>query len=96
MILNLLREKSAFDSAQEETIHPWRPNHVQTFDLPFFRVWNNRSGSRPDKSDRMLSRAPRKRLDSFETRKTSLAAHLNYKDWTASAYISFKTASRAL
>lgn len=37
----------------------------------------------------MKSRAPDMRLDTYNVRKSSLAKHLDYKDWTPGPYISF-------
>lgn len=44
----------------------------------------------------MLSRAPRQRLDSAQSRKISLATHINHKDWTPTPYISFTGSAEAL
>ncbi|KAF2270182.1 hypothetical protein CC78DRAFT_574310 [Lojkania enalia] len=37
----------------------------------------------------MSSRAPNKRFDTSDARRTSLAAHINHQDWTPTPYISF-------
>jgi hypothetical protein len=84
---------------QEETCHAWRPNHLQTFDAPLLRVWDCNSGSQPNENDgnRMLSRAPRQRLDSAQSRKTSLTKHLNHRNWEQpTPYISFTISPTAL
>ena len=45
----------------------------------------------------MMSRAPEMRLDNRESRRNSLANHLDYKKWdTPSPYISFTTSSTAI
>jgi hypothetical protein len=84
---------------QEETRHAWQPNRLQTFDAPLLRVWDSNSGSQPNKNDgnRMLSRAPRQRLDFAQSRKTSLTKHLDHRDRKQpTPYISFTISPTAL
>ncbi|KAI1182151.1 hypothetical protein F5B17DRAFT_444480 [Nemania serpens] len=76
----------------EETVHPWRSGLLyQRFQKPMLRIWDQYSGSQPGEDFSMLSRAPEMRLDDQESRRTSLAKHLDYRDWTPSPYISFTT-----
>ncbi|KAI9774396.1 MAG: hypothetical protein M1840_004290 [Geoglossum simile] len=44
----------------------------------------------------MISRAPRQRLDTLESRKISLTTHVNHKDWTRTPYISFTSSAAAV
>ncbi|KAF2843990.1 hypothetical protein T440DRAFT_528919 [Plenodomus tracheiphilus IPT5] len=81
---------------REENLRPWRPNSLRSFRLPLLRVWDCYSGSQPDESHRMMARAPRQRLDSAESRKTSLTTHLDHKVWNPTPYISFTVSPTAL
>lgn len=63
----------------EDLQHSWSNNCFPPFEKPFLRIWDCYSGSQPDNKDRMKSRAPRQRLDTPESRKNSLATHVNHK-----------------
>lgn len=80
----------------EEELHPWKLNRFSPFKVPFLRVWDCFSGSRPNETNCMKSRAPRERLDTFESRKNSLTIHVNHKEWTPTPYISFTTSKAAV
>ncbi len=80
----------------EEQRHPWQPDRSQTFEMPFLRIWDHFSGSQPDENGVMMSRAPRQRLDTLESRKASLTIHLNHHDWTPTPYISFTSSAAAV
>lgn len=79
----------------EEELHPWKLNRFSPFKVPFLRVWDYFSGSQPDDTNRMISRAPRRRLDTFESRKNSLTVHVDHKIWRPTPYISFTTSKEA-
>lgn len=79
-ISSLLRPTETTIPMPEEERHPWGSNRFPTFQQPFLRIWDRYSGSQPDNKNRMKSRAPRQRLDTFESRKSSLTIHVNHKD----------------
>lgn len=81
----------------EEERHPWSVRGRQELDIPFLRIWDCCSGSRPFKDSRMRSRAPDMRLDTTKARKETLAAHLKHANWTQpTPYISFTTSPEAV
>ncbi|KAI2472867.1 hypothetical protein F4781DRAFT_292442 [Annulohypoxylon bovei var. microspora] len=80
----------------EENLHPWRVLYSRLFQDPLLRIWDNNSGSRPAKDNRMMSRAPEMRLDNAKSRKASLTKHLDYSKWTDGPYISFTTCPVAI
>ena len=90
-VLSLLNSVSTTVFEKEEDRHPWRTDHLQTFNKPFLRLWDQCSGSQPDEDGCMKSRAEHERLDTFESRKDSLTIHINHKAWTPTPYISFTT-----
>lgn len=92
----LLSPESKTFFVTEEQLHPWSTSHSQPFDRPLLRVWDRCSGSQPDKTGCMTSRAPFQRLDTLESRKTSLTTHLNHKEWTPTPYISFTISPDAI
>lgn len=75
----------------EDLQHSWSDNGFPPFDVPFLRIWDNKSGSQPGNEGRMRSRAPRQRLDTRESRKNSLVIHINHRIWEPTPYISFTT-----
>ncbi|KAH8763665.1 hypothetical protein F5883DRAFT_361506, partial [Diaporthe sp. PMI_573] len=79
----------------EEWRHPWRARCHQGYEQPLLRIWDEHSGSQP-KNHSMLSRAPDMRLDTYQKRKSSLANHLDYREWIAGPYISFTTSPAAI
>jgi hypothetical protein len=83
-------------SITEDEQRPWISNDFQPFKIPFLRIWDHNSGSKPDRERRMLSRAPRQRLDTLESRKASLTVHINHKIWEPTPYISFTTSPEAI
>jgi hypothetical protein len=95
-VSSLLSPASKTVFATEEQLHPWNTDRFQTFEMPFLRIWDFFSGSQPDEKNFMMSRAPRQRLDTFESRKSSLTTHLDHKDWTPTPYISFQTSAAAV
>ncbi|KAH9203381.1 hypothetical protein DL95DRAFT_439524 [Leptodontidium sp. 2 PMI_412] len=80
----------------EDLQHSWSDNGFPPFDVPFLRIWDNKSGSQPDNEGRMRSRAPRQRLDTCESRKNSLVIHINHGIWEPTPYISFTTSPAAI
>lgn len=80
----------------EEDFRKWGVNHFSLFRVPLLRVWDCFSGSQPNATNCMISRAPRQRLDTFEFRKNSLTIHVNHKNWTTTPYISFTTSKEAV
>ncbi|KAI1115832.1 hypothetical protein F5Y14DRAFT_105174 [Nemania sp. NC0429] len=79
---------------QEEENHPWQPPYsFPRFQEPLLRVWDDVTGSPPEDDNRMMSRAPERRLDDRESRQKSLCKHFNYCNWTPSPYISFTTSA---
>jgi hypothetical protein len=80
----------------ENLQHSWSVDGLPPFDAPFLRIWDSKSGSQPDNEGRMRSRAPRQRLDTRESRKNSLAIHINHKRWEPTPYISFTTSPAAI
>jgi hypothetical protein len=91
----------------EEQCHPWRfrvgiPSHPTlppppSFEMPFLRIWDYYSGSKPDDDNNcMLSRAPRQRLDTAESRIDSLATHIDNEIWEPTPFISFTTSAAAV
>lgn len=89
--LSLLSSEPTTLAPTEEQLHPWSIKRLEGFETPFLRTWDDKSGSQPFDKKRMMSRAPRQRLDTLESRKTSLTIHINHKDWTPTPYISFTT-----
>ena len=79
-----------------ELLHPWIADGSQSFDRPLLRIWDQYSGSQPDENGCMMSRAPYQRLDTIESRKTSLATHLDHKKWVETPYISFTISPTAV
>lgn len=99
IVSSLLSPASRTVVATEEQLHPWRTEPSITFEMPFLRIWDSYSGSQPvgnDPKKSMMSRAPRKRLDTIESRKSSLTTHLNHKERTPTPYISFTTSAAAV
>ena len=92
----LLSPESRTVFATEEQLHSWSTGRSQTFDRPLLRVWDHCSGSQPNEIGCMMSRAPLQRLDTIESRKTSLTMHLNHKEWTPTPYISFTISPAAI
>lgn len=88
--LSLLRPPGNVSIA-DDVKHLWSDNSFPAFETPFLRIWDFYSGSRPDSENRMMSRAPRQRLDTFESRKTSLTTHINHSAWEPTPCISFTT-----
>jgi hypothetical protein len=86
--------KTVFVTEDEQRL--WISNHFQPFEIPFLRIWDCYLGSQPDDENRMLSRALRQRLDTLESRKISLTAHINYRVWEPTPYISFTTSPAAI
>jgi hypothetical protein len=91
-----LRPLSKTVFVTENQRRPWNSNLFQPFETPFLRIWDRYSGSRLDDENCMISRAPRQRLDTLESRKTSLTTHIDHKDWTPTPYISFTTSAAAI
>jgi hypothetical protein len=94
--LSLLRPPLKTVFVTENQRRPWNNNLFQPFETPFLRIWDCYSGSQPDDENCMISRAPRQRLDTLESRKTSLTTHINHRDWTPTPYISFTTSAAAV
>ncbi|PSN58632.1 hypothetical protein BS50DRAFT_447844, partial [Corynespora cassiicola Philippines] len=80
----------------EEQRHPWSVNKSQELYCPLLRIWDEMSGSQPDKNECMLSRSPNQYLKTKEARENSLAIHLDHKDWTPTPYISFTRSADAI
>jgi hypothetical protein len=87
----------------EEQSHPWRvisipshPTRSRSFEMPFLRIWDRCSASKPDDNNCMLSTAPRQRLDTTESRIDSLANHLDHKIWADTPFISFTISAVAV
>jgi hypothetical protein len=80
----------------EDLQHPWSDNRFPLFEIPFLRIRDCQSGSQPDNDNRMKSRASRQRLDTWDSRKNSLATHINHKIWEPTPYISFTTSPVAI
>ncbi len=96
LVSNLLYPIVDMPIPTEEKIHPWRPDRSQPFVMPFLGIWDHCSGSQPNEENCMMSRAPHQRLDTFESRKTSLTTHLNYKEWSPTPCISFTDSEAAV
>jgi hypothetical protein len=96
MASDLLGMNSTIISTTEEQLHPWRFSCRPSISVPLLRVWDSFSGSQPDEQDRMDSRAPRKRLDTIEDRRSSLAVHIDHSNWSPTPYISFTSSSTAV
>jgi hypothetical protein len=94
-VLDLLNTASPTLSTEEQ-LHPWKSSCFQSFNLPLLRIWDPYSGSIPDKQNRMSSRAPNRRLDTIDSRKISLATHINHSSWTPTPYISFTSSPVAV
>ncbi|KAF2806328.1 uncharacterized protein BDZ99DRAFT_523786 [Mytilinidion resinicola] len=84
------------DLSTEERLRPWRHNRSHSFRLPLLRIWDTFSGSQPDEHNKMNSRAPNKRLDNIESRRTSLATHINHEDWMPTPFVSFTSSPAAV
>jgi hypothetical protein len=61
-VLRLLKGFNPFIKAGED-YRSWSCNASKSFDRPFLRIWDSRSGSQPNEDGRMLSRAPLRPLD---------------------------------
>jgi hypothetical protein len=94
--LSLLRLPPGCVFVAEDLQHSWSNQRFLPFEKPFLRIWDCYSGSQPDNEDRMKSRASRQRLDTWESRKESLATHINHKLWEPTPYISFTTSPAAI
>lgn len=94
--LSLLRPPPGCIFAAEDLQHSWNSNQFPPFDTPFLRIWDRYSGSQPDDENRMMSRAPHQRLDTLNTRKNSLATHIDHGLWEPTPYISFTTSPEAV
>ncbi len=92
--LSLLRQPG--NPFVEDLQHSWSDNRFPLFAIPFLRIWDCCSGSQPDNEGRMKSRASRQRLDTRESRKNSLATHINHGRWEPTPYISFTTSPAAV
>lgn len=88
--LSLLRPPGHVIAA-EDLQHSWSNNDFPPFEMPFLRIWDHYSGSQPDHEKRMMSRAPRQRLDTRTSRRISLTTHIDHKIWEPTPYISFTT-----
>lgn len=95
-VLPLLYPESKATLGTEEQLHSWSTGRFQIFDTPLLRIWDRCSGSQPDENGCMTSRAPDQRLATIESRKTSLATHLDHKVWTPTPYISFTISPTAM
>jgi hypothetical protein len=93
---SLLRPPPGCVFVVEDLQHSWSNHRFPPFEKPFLRIWDCYSGSQPDNEDRMKSRALRQRLDTRESRKNSLATHINHKIWEPTPYISFTTSPAAV
>jgi hypothetical protein len=80
----------------EEQRHPWSVDRTQELEYPLLRIWDMKSGSQPNKENRMLSRWPDQPLNTEQARKNSLATHLNHKLWQPTPYISFTRSASAI
>jgi hypothetical protein len=100
IVSNLLSPASKTVVETEEQLHPWCADSLtSTFEMPFLRTWDHYSGSQPvgkDLKQFMTSRAPRERLDTIESRRSSLTKHLNHTTRTPTPYISFTTSATAV
>ena len=82
--------------SSEEHFHPWRAQPSENLRKPLLRIWDRYSGSQPGEDGRMMSRAPTMPLDTYTSRRDSLAKHLDYQEWTPGPYISFTTSPTAI
>lgn len=75
----------------EETQHPWEGGLPpwQIVPGPLLRTWDEKSGSQPTGDNRIMARAPDMRLSDRETRRATLANHLNHRIWIDGPYVSF-------
>ncbi|OAQ88855.1 hypothetical protein VFPFJ_07320 [Purpureocillium lilacinum] len=81
----------------EEDVRSWlTPDQQPPTDLPLLRLWDEKSGSQPDESGRMLARAPRQRLCTLESRRESLEIHVDNGRWVVTPYISFSSLPEAI
>ena len=81
----------------EEDVRSWlTPDQQPPTDLPLLRLWDEKSGSQPDESGRMLARAPRQRLCTLESRRESLEIHVDNGKWVDTPYISFSSSPEAI
>jgi hypothetical protein len=84
------------EMSTEELLYPWQHNKSPSLGLPLLRIWDEHSGSKPDKQNRMNSRASNKRLNSIELRRSSLSTHINHRNWTPTPFISFTSSPLAV
>ncbi len=81
----------------EEDVRSWlTPDQQPPTDLPLLRLWDEKSGSQPDESGRMLARASRQRLCTLESRRESLEIHVDNAKWVDTPYISFTSLPQAI
>ncbi|OAQ79741.1 hypothetical protein VFPBJ_05326 [Purpureocillium lilacinum] len=95
----LYPEAGGGDPAEcEERRHPWlTPEQQAPTDRPLLRLWDKNSGSQPDEKGRMLARAPRQRLCTRKSRRTSLGYHIDHGNWDVETpYISFSSSPEAI
>lgn len=92
-----------------EKMRPWAPkstlfeaneSHPETpsallYSTPLLRIFDDSSGSQPDKQLRMLARAPRMRLDTEEDRRNALSAHADHERRESTPFISFISCPKA-
>lgn len=80
-----------------EKEHSWSVNRDEELGYPLLRIWDQKSGSQPDKDGRMLAREPRLPLETRKVRRELLASHLNNRKWgTSTPFISFQISSDAV
>jgi len=94
-VIDLLNGESP-DLLTEERLHPWRHSPSHSFRFPLLRVWDRFSGSQPDEHNRIYSRALNKRLDTLESRRSSLTTHIDHRNWTPTPFISFTSSPAAV
>jgi hypothetical protein len=80
----------------EEQRHPWSVNKSQELDCPLLRIWDRMSGSVPREDGRMMSRSLSHSLGTKLARVSSLASHLDHKNWVHTPYVSFKSSANAI
>ncbi|KAI0120609.1 hypothetical protein BJ170DRAFT_589088 [Xylariales sp. AK1849] len=73
-----------------------QPLFHEPFRKPLLRIWDQWSGRQPTPGIGMLSRDPDMQLDTAEVRKTTLARHLDHREWIPGPYISFTMSPEAI
>jgi hypothetical protein len=80
----------------EETEHAWANSPEPIYTIPFLKVWDENSGSRPDDSNRLQARLSQQALGSRQSREEALTTHAEKWEWDPTPFISFNSSVAGL